>query len=592
MSKIFTNKTTKILLQVILSMFSYIVLCKNFGIMETNIQYNFLSIIIYIAILYLFLKTKIKRTKKDNKFIILISIVLSLILSFGKMIYDGVYLTSSTGLTNIFNIRKLLLCLIYTLGLFPFFYALIGKFLDWYKKLNIIEHNNQKNKMVFIASWIIIFICYIPYFLRCYPAMMSPDSFHQINTVEQGILSDLHPFVQTWFFGGIYSLGKIIFGPGNMALAFYIIIQMLIMSALFALVIQTLYKNKVNKLLCIMILGFYCINPLHSYYSVTLWKDILFGGNFILLFISLYNLIKEEKITMKNKNLYLLIVSILILMFFRNNGIYVFFVMIPFMIYYFKNSRRLVTILSISLVIVYYVIKGPVFSLAGIKSTKTVESYSIPLQQIARTISLDGNIEENEKTSLEKLLIMDKIKENYVPYISDPIKNSINVEYFTNHQSEFIKTWASLLIKNPQIYIESYLSSTLGYWYPNVVYHATSFVGSANDEYNAYAYNIDNDPKGNKIINKIIDCTTARTYPFANVFWSVGVACLAMFFGLSLIIYNKRKNKYVVCYAPFIGVWATMMIATPVFSELRYVYGIFTCIPLLILLPFITKEKS
>lgn len=580
-----------IILKIILSIYSYIVLCKNFGILKTNIQYNTLSLIIYIAILYLFLNTKISKCKKDNKLIVTVSIIISIILSFGETVYKGVYLTSNTGLKNIFTTQKILLGLIYAIGIFMFFYALLSVFLKWYKTINILESNSKKSTKVFITSWILIFLSYIPYFLRCYPAMMSPDSFYQINTVENKILSDLHPFVQTWFFGGIYSLGKTIFGPGNLALAFYTIIQMLILSFLFALVIKTLYKNNVNKIICIIILAFYCISPLHAYYSVTLWKDILFGGNFILLFIALFNLINEQKISLKNKNLHLLILSSLVLMFFRNNGIYVFFVMVPFMIYYFKQNRKLISLLSISLIIMYYVIKGPIFALAGISSTRTVESYSIPLQQVARTISLNGKISNKEKETLNKLFYMEQVKENYVPYISDPIKNSVNAKYFANHQSEFINVWIKLLIKNPQIYIESYMSSTLGYWYPNVIYHATSFVGSATEEYNAYKFKIDNAPKGNKAVNKMIDYANARVYPFANLFWSVGLACLLMFFGLALTLYNSSKNKYVVCYAPFIGLWITMMIATPVFSELRYIYGIFTCIPLLILLPFFTKNN-
>ena len=361
---------------------------------------------------------------------------------------------------------------------------------------------------------------------------------------------------------------------------------------LFALIVHFLYKNGVKKIICILVLAFYCICPLHAYYSVTLWKDILFGGNFILIFISLFKLIQtDNKINLKNKYLYLLIISILIMLFFRNNRIYVFFVMIPFLIYHFKNSRKLMTILSFSIVIFYFIIKGPVFSIVGVSSTKSVEAYSIPLQQIARVIALDGKISKENSESLEKLLIMENIKKNYMPHISDPIKNSINPNYFNKNQKEFLITWAKLLKDNPRIYIESYLSSTLGYWYPDAIYHATSNVNSSNETYNAFKYNIDNNPKGINHINKAIDYTLARTYPFANLFWSVGLTCLLMLFSFALIKYNN-KNKYLVCYAPFIGLWLTMMIATPVFCELRYVYGIFTCLPALLLLPFITKENK
>lgn len=593
MKKLIANNLVETIIKLLISIYSYIVLCKNFGTFGTTAQYSCLSLLIFIFIVYLFFTTKYNSNKKNNKYIITISIVISLILVYGKMIYTDVYLTVETGLTNIFNLKKIIIGLLYIIGLVPFFYSVLNNFFNKYQNINILKKgNNNHGKVVFILSWILIFISYIPYFLRCYPAMMSPDSFYQINTVEQGILTDLHPFVQTWFFGGIYSLGKMFFGPGNTALAFYIIIQMLILSMLFSLVVYLLYKNNVKRIIWLVVLAFYCLCPLHAYYSVTLWKDILFGGNFILIFISLYNLVKQEKsINFKNKYLYLFILSILILMFFRNNGIYVFFVMIPFLIYYFRYARKIMTLLSLSLVIFYYIIKGPIFNFMGVSSTRTVESYSIPLQQVARVISLDGEISPSANESLEKLLVMENIKANYTPHISDPIKNSIQKEYFNANQQEFIRTWLKLLVDNPSIYIESYLSSTLGYWYPDVIYHATSNVDSATETYNAYKYDIYNNPKGIRFINKIIDRTLGRTYPFANLIWSVGLACLLMFFSLVLTIYNSSRSKYIVCYSPFIGLWITMMIATPVFCELRYVYGIFTCLPILLLLPFMGKSE-
>ena len=45
-------------------------------------------------------------------------------------------------------------------------------------------------------------------------------------------------------------------------------------------------------------------------------------------------------------------------------------------------------------------------------------------------------------------------------------------------------------------------------------------------------------------------------------------------------------------FTPLFGLWLSIMAATPVFCELRYIYGLFTCIPLLIITPIILKSKK
>lgn len=35
-----------------------------------------------------------------------------------------------------------------------------------------------------------------------------------------------------------------------------------------------------------------------------------------------------------------------------------------------------------------------------------------------------------------------------------------------------------------------------------------------------------------------------------------------------------------------------MMVAIPVFAELRYIYGIFVCMPIILLIPFIGRKNE
>lgn len=57
-----------------------------------------------------------------------------------------------------------------------------------------------------------------------------------------------------------------------------------------------------------------------------------------------------------------------------------------------------------------------------------------------------------------------------------------------------------------------------------------------------------------------------------------------------------KKVCYIIAiisgFTPLFGLWLSIMAATPVFCELRYVYGLFICIPLLIITPIILKSKK
>jgi len=60
------------------------------------------------------------------------------------------------------------------------------------------------------------------------------------------------------------------------------------------------------------------------------------------------------------------------------------------------------------------------------------------------------------------------------------------------------------------------------------------------------------------------------------------------------LIYSLKNNskKSIILFIPIIGVWLTILIATPVFAEFRYMYSACTCLPFLMLVPFMNRKKS
>ena len=57
-------------------------------------------------------------------------------------------------------------------------------------------------------------------------------------------------------------------------------------------------------------------------------------------------------------------------------------------------------------------------------------------------------------------------------------------------------------------------------------------------------------------------------------------------------MYKRRDLKSIYSYIPVLGVWFTIMIATPVYNETRYIFCLFTTLPFLLALPFISESKN
>ena len=309
----------------------------------------------------------------------------------------------------------------------------------------------------------------------------------------------------------------------------------------------------------------------------------MFSLAFVTLFISLYRFI-ENKYELSLSIVIMYILSVLVILFFRNNGIYIILLFIPFFIWLAKRNRKIILIGNLFIVILYFIIKGPIFDYFGVQKTTSVEAFSIPLQQISRVIVNDGDIDSITYEYLSSILDIDKIKETYDPTISDYVKRATDNVKLSEDKTKFFMTWLKIGIRNPRIYIDSYLLSTLGYWYPDVIYWATA--GESKSIFkDTHVYS---DPV---ILDGVpFDVLTSRKIPLSTIFWSIGTMFIILVISTFILIYRKQ-SKYLLPYIPLYFLWLSLMLASPVFAELRYIYGLFACILLVICLPFMIKSR-
>ena len=439
-------------------------------------------------------------------------------------------------------------------------------------------HDRDK---VFFCSFAAILLIWIFFFLAYYPGLYTNDSFWQLQqALGDSALSNHHPIVHTLLMRGILNLGMILF-HGNLTTSTALLsaIQMTFLAACMAYSIKTIYSISFSLPFCAIATLFYAAVPFNILFSFTHLKDSWFAG-FFLLFCShiLILLFRREDLVPSQTDLFLFCISCLGVGLFRSNGFYVLIVMAPFLLFCFRNEKRLFISFLVCLVICFLVL-GPLFNLIGIVPVDPVEFLSVPLQQVSRVVVDGGKISEQDYELIRKVIEPSLIPSSYYSRISDNIKNLIrtsgNQNELKEHKSEYLLLWLRLLRDNPTSYVSAYVELTGGFWYPEM----TGIPYVIYMESNPYKLSVDS-----LLPAAATDLAYRWTHSnnqqsFLGPVFSCGGYVWIM---LALLIYSfTKKNNMYISVLPSVLLWGTLLLTTPVYCDLRYIYAIIVALPLL-----------
>lgn len=447
------------------------------------------------------------------------------------------------------------------------------------------DYHKQKNLyIVFFICLLFIFLSWLPYYLRSFPGIVNSDSMDQISQIVTGTYKNHHPIVHTWFIQFIMEVGFKLFGTMNGAIATYCVIQMLIIASVFSFTITVLFKRNIKSWICIAILLFYGWIPYNVMFSFNMWKDSLFASCVLLFLVLLWEssnrvLRKEKQSILKNIIVLLFIfISALGVCLFRTNGFYAFIIAFPFLFWtLYKTHKQIIVVLVCVFASVIF-FKGPILSAYKVQPVDFVESLSIPIQQISRVIYDNEPITNHQKELLSQIVDINKISSNYKPFISDPIKILIrekeNIEFLQEHKMDFFTLWLQIGIEYPIKYIKAYIDQTNGYWFPDVPYWRYTD-GIYENAYGIVPSSFISLQMGEKMEWFIWE---PEEIPIYGLLWSPGfiVWIFIFLFGLYFISNKKGLLGY---FMLLFSIWGTLLIATPVSAELRYIYSMFVTLP-------------
>ena len=442
------------------------------------------------------------------------------------------------------------------------------------------QNYSRKKIIIFMLGIAAVYLLYLVVYA---PGIVAGDSLSSIRQIREGFLENHHPVFYTCFIGLCLKVGEFI-KDSNTGILLYCFFQIAVCSWTYASFLMWLKKKGVRKLIIILVFLYFVLYPVFAIYSITLWKDPMFSCALLWMIMMLYDFCQSQEYIAWKKLLMFGLTGILIGLL-RNNGIYIFIFVFAGMICGLKKNRKRIMAVIVPSILILYCITGPFYENILHAKPRFVESVGIPLQQMARVVAEDGEMNKEDEEFLFSLLPEEKWEEYYTPFLVDPIKwaPEFNTKYLNSHKKQFLKTWVSLLEKNLDIYVEQYFMGTTGFWRIGAE-RTNEFVKLEVDE-NPYGIYEDS-PLGEKLSEEIKDKieTALDKLPMGVYIW-------LMFFDL-LYCVVKRKYKYVTMLLPMLGNWGTLMIATPTAFGLRYIWINVIALPLMLLIPFILARND
>lgn len=338
---------------------------------------------------------------------------------------------------------------------------------------NLVEKNIVKE---FWKYWLIIFVCWIPVFLAFYPGAFVYDATDEYVQVATRQFTTHHPLAHVLLLGGFVCAGNKFFSSFNIGIALYTICQMLLLSGVFSYTVCYLRTKVKNKYVTWGAVLFYGLFPVIPMYAVCCAKDGIFTAAFLLVVIKMLQCLENPLVFTNNKgNIAVSVLAAAVMMLFRNNGMYAYMVWILVIaagcLFLKKDKKSIVKIVMIMIAsfVVFLGCSKMLTMVTDADDSESQEIMTVPIQQMVRTyVYSPETYTEEEKEILFEILPGEDMH-LYNARLSDLIKSKFNNEAFNQDKGKYLGLWAKIGFKKPMIYLNAWLMTSYGYWYPDAV---------------------------------------------------------------------------------------------------------------------------
>lgn len=452
----------------------------------------------------------------------------------------------------------------------------------------IIQHFQIFAYVLLMASWCICWLTFFP------GSGMADTIYIMRNPIKISIQHTLSYDLLLW---GLMSLGKTIGGNWTWGLALYSFVQMAYCAWIVSFVLNWMNERKFPAIVTLSVLLYFMFSRIVPSITITAVKDVIFSFSLLLMIPLLIDSAETHGDSLRTaKNLGVFAVSSVFVTLIRNNGIFVMIGVAICMVIFCRRAWKRILVLCLVVVAVPYGIDRCLMKF-WVKGEKiAVESLGIPLQQMAAVVAKDGEMSEEEAIVMETIMPIQEIKERYTPLSVDSLKwgtagQLLNKAWISNNKGTFLRTWASMLLKNLDIYVEAYLLQTLSYWNigesckgQGLYYGWPGWLQDIDTDLhiqnvNIFPQQIQSGLEGHYRLN-----TSSQSPCCGTLIWLILFLCV--------YFVSIGHGEKVLCMIPVLITWLTIMVSAPIAFGFRYVYGIYLSTPFLISLLFMPDRRG
>lgn len=568
-------------------------------------NYNGISVVLWIFIFYFYFNVYLngEKNKKKCLFLIIISIIFSVFTIISKC-----YVLDNTLNAISSSSVQILKTVIFFIGYVLIYYALLKKISNLKINLNILKKKtkfiiDKINKHPIITSFIFILLMWLPWIIISFPGLSNGDTidqmdqfFHQseswtiesINLLSEDVYINKHHSVfHTVIMGLILKFGNWLFSY-TLGAGIFIFLQVLLLAFIFSFMIKYMKQIKTNKLIMLWSVLFVGLNPIVICYAICAVKDTPNAIFNMLYVIFLLQIVRNFDSIYKNKwRVVGLLVTILMVLLFRNNGIYTILFSFPLLLLIYKKYfKKIIFTLIIPLVIFGLYDKVMLPSL-NVSDGSPREVLSIPVMQVARLVRDKPDVfTEKDKESINAVFNFELMSVKYDPNISDDIKNQYKLDATSEDMKLFFGVWFKYLKKYPGIYIESFINSTYWYFYPygnrDAMYLAVGW-GRVDDIYSIDCISAFSTIR--VIVNKLLYLYYRLPFFLNKVAYFDWILLGSCFY-----IIKKKKYKYLIPLSALMAVLLSCL-ASPLNGSYRYILPIIYSVPVIFAIDYIVYKE-
>lgn len=453
----------------------------------------------------------------------------------------------------------------------------------------------------FWVNYLSMIVLSIPVLMAEYPGFFVYDAQDELNEVLTRSFSTHHPLLHVLLLGCIIALFHKISGSWNVGIFAYIFLQMLVITAIFAYVVTYLQKRGIGRKSRVLWIIYYGAFPTIVMYTLCSCKDGLFSSLLLLLTVFLIQLVSDPDAFLSDrKKMAAFVLTAVLMPMFRHNGFYAYLVFVPFALVYFrKRLKTLLTGMLIAPVVIYLLFSTVLSAALSSEGTHHQEMLTVPIMQLARVYAYDGDsLSAQEKELIEAYIPKENLNK-YTPRVADLVKVDFNNRLYEENSSDFWKIWKDQLIKHPLAYVNAWLLTSYGYWYPPAiinVYKGNTVYSFTYEDSSYFGYEVEPPGERHSLIPAIDNLyrylsigTFQQDAPVLHLFFGPGLYVFIYMFVFAFRLYKKRFIG-ILPFMPMILTLCTVLLG-PTYL-IRYVLYLWLCIPLLLVTGKSTHEEN